>query len=210
MAKEVKAEQRSPEWYAARLGKATASRFHDVMARTRSGYAASRKNYMAELVTERLTNTVPENFTSSAMQWGIDNEPLARLEYELSTGNEVTETGFWLHDTFPAGASPDGFVGADGTIEIKCPNTATHIETLQTKRVPRQYVAQVQGQMWIADRQWCDFVSFDPRLPQNAQMIIVRVQRDNDFIKELEEELTQFLDEVEQQVNFVKNYKGEQ
>ena len=208
MAKEVKAEQRSPEWYAARLGKATASRFSDIMARTRSGYAASRKNYMAELVTERLTNTVPENYTSAAMVWGLENEPLARLEYELATDNEVTETGFWLHDTFPAGASPDGLVNDDGLIEIKVPNTATHIETLQTKKVPRQYVAQVQGQLWITDRQWCDFISFDPRLPQNAQMIIVRVQRDNEYIRELEEELTQFLDEVEQQVNFVTNYKG--
>lgn len=205
---EVKAEQRSPEWYAARLGKATASRFTDIMARTRSGYAASRKNYMAELVTERLTNQVPENFTSSAMQWGIDNEPLARLEYELATGNEVEETGFWLHDTLDAGASPDGFVNHDGILEIKCPNTATHIDTLESKKVPRQYFAQVQGQLWITGRQWCDFVSFDPRLPQNAQMIIIRVDRDHEYIKGLEEEVTKFLIEVTKQVNFVTNYKG--
>src|SRR5690606_19246603 len=151
----------------ARLGKATASRFSDIMARTRTGYSASRKNYMAELVTERLTNQVPENYVSNAMAWGIENEELARLEYTLTTGNETKTTGFWLHDELDAGASPDSFVNHDGLLEIKCPNTATHIETLESKRVPRQYFAQVQGQMWITGRKWTDFVSFDPRLPQN-------------------------------------------
>lgn len=208
MATEIKAEQRTPEWYAARLGKATASRFSDIMARTRTGYSASRKNYMAELVTERLTNQSSDSFTSSAMQWGIDNEPLARLEYELTTGNETKETGLWIHDTLDAGASPDGFVNSDGLLEIKCPNTATHIETLQTKKIPRQYIAQVQGQLWITNKKWCDFVSFDPRLPQNAQMVIIRAERDEGFIEELEQEIKQFLTEVKQQVKFVESYRG--
>lgn len=210
MAKLVLAEQRSPEWFEARLGKATASRFSDIMAKTRSGYAASRKNYMAELVTQRLTGAIPEPYSNTAMQWGTDNEPLARLAYELQTGNEVEETGLWVHDTLEAGASPDGFVNKDGVLEIKCPNTATHIETLELQQVPRQYLAQVQGQMWITDRKWCDFVSYDPRLPENAQMIIIRVERDEKYIEELETEVINFLKQVEEQVKFVKEYKGKQ
>ena len=208
MATLVKAEQRSPEWFSARLGKATASRFGDIMAKTRSGYSTSRKNYMAELVAQRLTGEIPEMYTSAAMEWGTNNEPLARLAYSLETGNDAEETGLWIHDIIPAGASPDGFVGDDGTLEIKCPNTATHIETLMTKRLPRQYEAQVQGQMWITEREWCDFVSFDPRLPENAQMIVIRVKRDEGFITLLEEEIIEFLKEVDKQVEFVKNYKG--
>lgn len=206
MATLVKAEQRTPQWFEARLGKATASRFGDIMAKTRNGYAASRKNYMAELVTQRLTETIPESFTSAAMQWGIDNEPLARLAYSLETGNDSEETGFWIHEKVSAGASPDGFVNDDGLLEIKCPNTATHIETLQNKQLPSQYKAQVQGQIWITGRKWCDFVSFDPRLPQNAQMIVIRVERDDEYIKELEEEVVKFLKEVDEQVEFVRSY----
>jgi putative phage-type endonuclease len=209
MATLVNAEQRSDEWFKARLGKATASRFNDVMARTRNGYGAQRKNYMAELVTQRLTGNIPETFTSAAMQWGTDNEPLARLAYQLETGNEATETGFWVHEIIPAGASPDGFVNDNGLLEIKCPNSATHLETLQKKELPYQYKAQVQGQLWITEKEWCDFVSFDPRLPENAQMIVIRVERDEDYIKQLEDELVTFLEEVDEQVEFVKNYKGE-
>lgn len=177
------------------------------MARTRTGYGAQRKNYMAELTIEILTDTPTESFTSAAMQWGTDNEPVARLAYSLQSGNAVEETGFWVDDDIGAGASPDGFVGKDGLIEIKCPNTATHIETLARKEVPYQYKAQVQGQMWITGRKWCDFVSFDPRLPENAQMIVIRVERDDKFIEMLEAEVRDFLAEVDEQVEFVQNYK---
>lgn len=203
----IEAEQRSPEWFAARLGKATGSRFADIMARTRSGYSTSRKNYAAELATEWLTNTPTENYTSAAMQWGTDYEPVARGQYELATGNDVVETGFWVHDSLDCGASPDGFIGDDGLIEIKCPNTATHIETLVKNKIPSQYYAQVQGQMWITDRKWCDFVSFDPRMPANARLKIVRVERDDVFIGDLEFEITDFLGEVAELVEFIKNYK---
>ncbi len=206
MPKVIEVEQRTPEWYQARLGKATASRFNDINARTRTGYAASRKNYAAELVTERLTGTAPEPFISAAMQWGIDNEPVALLNYSLQTGNEVEATSLWLHDSIDAGASPDGLVGSDGLVEIKCPNTATHVETLKTGQLPKQYIDQVMGQLWITERQWCDFISYDPRLPENAQMITVRIYRDEDYIKELEAEVTKFLAEVEQQVAFVMDY----
>ena len=203
----VKAEQRSTEWFEARLGKPTASKYGDIMARTRNGYGAQRKNYMAELVTQRLTGNIPEPYTNAAMQWGTDNEPLARLAYTLETGNDAEETGLWLHDIIPTGASPDGFVGDYGVLEIKCPNTATHIETLQSKNLPSQYKAQVQGQLWITERAWCDFVSFDPRLPENAQMIVIRIDRDEQYITELEKEIIQFLTEVDEQVDFVKNYR---
>ncbi len=203
----IQAEQRSPEWFAARLGVATGSRFGDIMATTRSGYSASRKNYAAELVTERLTGQSTETFTTAAMQWGTDNEPVARLQYELATGYTVEETGFWLHNDMAAGVSPDGIVDEDGLLEIKCPNTATHIETLQREKVPRQYEAQVQGQMWITGRKWCDFVSFDPRLPENAQMVIVRVERDPLYIANLETEPYEFLKEVDELQTFVEEYK---
>lgn len=206
MPKQVQAEQRTPEWYAARLGRATASRFTDVMATIRSGEAAQRRNYRAELLVERLTGQANDMYTSPAMQWGTDNEPLARLQYELETGNEVVETGFWQHDTLMAGASPDGLISETGLIEIKCPNTATHIETLKKREVPKQYVAQVQGQMWITGRTWCDFVSFDPRLPENTQLIIVRVERDEKYIKELADQVELFLQEVDNEIKFLESY----
>lgn len=207
MSKLILAEQRSDEWFAARLGRATGSRFGDIMARTRSGFAASRKNYRAQLVIERLTGVCDETFTTTAMQWGTETEPVARLQYMLTTGNDVEETGFWIHDELQAGASPDGLIGEDGLLEIKCPNTATHIDTLTYKKLPKQYEAQVQGQMWITGRQWCDFVSFDPRMPANAQMIIIRVDRNDEYIKELELEIANFTEEVEQLVEFVKEYQ---
>ena len=207
MATLIKAEQRTPEWFEARLGRPTASRFGDIMAKTRSGYSTSRKNYRAELVIQRLTQEIPENYQSSAMEWGVENEPLARLQYELASGNSVEDTSLWLHDEIEAGASPDGLIGKDGCLEIKCPNTATHLETLRSGRVPRQYFAQVQGQMWVTGRQWCDFVSFDPRLPQNAQLFITRVPKDDAYIKDLEYEIIEFLKEVEDEVAFVQSYE---
>lgn len=208
MPKLIKADQGTPEWHEARLGRATASRFSDIMAKTRSGYAASRKNYLAEVVIQRLTHQIPENYQSQAMLWGIETEPVARLQYLLETGNEVEETSLWLHDEIEAGASPDGLIGKDGVLEIKCPNSATHMETLHSGKVPTQYYAQVQGQMWITGRNWCDFVSFDPRMPENAQMIIIRVPKDEDYVDQLEEEIKDFLEEVEDELEFIKGYKA--
>jgi putative phage-type endonuclease len=203
----IDAPQRSDKWFEERLTRATASRFGDIMARTRSGYSTSRKNYAAEIAVYRLTGWRQPNFSSAAMQWGVDNEPVARLQYELTTGNTVEETGLWVHDEILAGASPDGFVDIDGCIEIKCPNTATHMETLLKHQLPFQYRYQVQGQMWITDRQWCDFVSFDPRLPDYAQMVVIRVERDDQLIADLESEIIDFLTEVEDQVWAVEKLK---
>lgn len=199
-------DQRTEDWFTARLGKATASRFKDVMLTIRSGEAAGRKNYRAELVAERLTGAKEEGFTSAPMQWGIEWEETARLRYELATGNIVEECGFFTHDTLQAGASPDGLVNHDGVLEIKCPNTATHIETLKTQRVPYQYYWQVVGQMWITGRQWCDFVSFDPRMPENAQYFCKRVDRMEEDIEKLEAAVRDFLLEVDQEEQFIKQY----
>lgn len=207
MPHQILAPQRSEEWFAERLKRATASRFGDVMATTKSGYSTSRKNYAAELVAYRLTGWREESYTNKFMQWGIDYEPVARLQYELSTGREVEETGLWVHDEIMAGASPDGFIGKDGCLEIKCPNTATHLETLLRQEVPYQYKYQVQGQMWITEKKWCDFVSFDPRLPDYAQMVIIRVDRDDVLIEKLQTEVLDFLEEVDSQIVLVEKLK---
>lgn len=191
--------QGSPEWFAARAGKATASRIADIIAKTKSGPSASRKNYAAQLVCERLTGTVEETFTSKEMAWGTEKEPEARAAYAFlyADGQEVTTAGFVDHPTIAmAGASPDGFVGTDGLIEVKCPNSATHIETLLGKSVPGKYVTQMQWQMACTGRAWCDFISYDPRLPDHLQLFVQRVPRDPKFIIELETEVSAFLREV--------------
>ena len=200
---EIKADQRTPEWYDARLGRATASKFNVIMSGTKY---AQYKNYVAEVVSERLTGTSPENYVSKEMQHGIDFEATARLKYELTTGNEAIECGFFQHTTMMAGASPDGLVGDDGVLEIKCPNTATHLLTLHTQTIPKQYYWQVVGQMWVTNRKWCDFISFDPRLPANAQLFITRIQRHEPDIEALTSAVDLFLGEVDHEENFVKSY----
>ncbi len=201
-------EQRTEEWFTIRLGKATGSRFKDVMTKVKYGESAAVKNYRAQLVSERLTGMKEEGFTTTAMQWGIDNEDTARLRYELHSGEIVDECGFFQHESLPAGASPDGLIGSDGLLEIKCPNTATHIETLKIQNVPKTYYWQVMGQLWITGRQWCDFVSFDPRMPENAQLFVKRVERDDEAIAELEESVRDFLIEVDREEQFIKQYNA--
>jgi putative phage-type endonuclease len=194
-------EQGSMEWKLQRLGKVTASRIADVVAKTRNGYGASRANYMAELAAEILTGTPAEGFTSKPMQWGLDHEPEAKTMYAFMTDREVTEAGFVQHPKLPmSGASPDGYVDADGLIEVKCPNTATHIETLLGAPIDAAYVKQMQWQMFCTGRQWCDWCSFDPRLPPALQLIVRRVPRDPAMIAELEIEVIQFLKELDTKV----------
>ena len=192
-------EQRTPEWFAERLGKITASRIADVVGKTKSGsYGAARKNYMAELLCQRLTGQQEEKFTSAAMQHGTDTEPAARAMYMLETGTDVTETGFIPHPTIAmSGASPDGLVGEDGLIEIKCPNTATHLEFLQSRKPKHEYLLQMQWQMACTGRQWCDFVSYDDRLPEKLAYRCIRIPRDDKLIAELEEEAVKFLTELD-------------
>ena len=203
-------EQRTEEWFAARLGKVTASRVADVMAKTKTGYSASRDNYMAQLVVERITGEKAESFTNAAMQWGTDQEPFARAAYEAATGQMVEDVAFVPHPTIDgAGASPDGLVGADGLCEIKCPNTSTMIDTLLKGAIPSKYVAQMQFQMACTGRVWCDYVSFDPRMPAKAQLFVKRLERDDEYIANMEGEINKFLSELDAKVQQLKQLIGE-
>ena len=166
-------EQRTEDWFKARAGKVTASRVADIIARTKSGYSASRDNYMAQLICERMTGTPAESFTNAAMQWGTEQEPFARAAYESAKDVLVEEVGFIPHPIIQnSGASPDGLVGEFGLVEIKCPNTSTHIQTLLDQKIPEKYITQMQWQMCCTDRRWCDFVSFDPRMAEGLQTFI--------------------------------------
>jgi putative phage-type endonuclease len=179
----------------------------DVIAKTKTGYSTSRDNYMAQLVVERLTFTKQESYTNAAMQWGTDTEPFARAAYEATQGVMVEEVGFVRHPSIEwAGASPDGLVGDDGCIEIKCPNTLTMIETLLSQKVPGKYFTQMQFQLACTGRKWCDYVVFDPRMPPKAQLFVTRIQRDDAYIAEIEAEIVKFLAEVQSQVNQLNKY----
>jgi putative phage-type endonuclease len=190
-------EQRTEEWFAARCGKVTASRVADVIAKTKTGYSTSRQNYLADLVVERLTGKPAATFSNAAMEWGVEQEPFARAAYECKTGVMVEQVGFIDHPTIAmSGASPDGYA-EDGLIEIKCPNTATHLDYILEGKPPQKYVTQMQWQMACTGRPWCDFVSYDPRLPENLQLLVIRVQRDDAYIAMLETEVTKFLAELD-------------
>lgn len=189
--------QGSTEWLMCRLGKVTASRIADLTSKTKTGYSASRANYAAQLLVERLTGQCQESYTNAAMQWGSETEPQAKSAYSFMTDNPVIDIGFVDHPKIDmTGASPDGLVGDDGLIEIKCPNSSTHIENLLGDNVDGKYIKQMQWQMACTGKLWCDFVSFDPRMPVNLQLKIVRIERDNNFIAELEKEVILFLKEI--------------
>ena len=194
-------EQRTDDWFAARLGKVTASRVADVIAKTKTGYGAGRANYMADLVVERLTGQKASSFSNAAMEWGTEQEPYARAAYAAKTGILVEEVGFIDHPTVAmSGASPDGFA-EEGLIEVKCPNTATHLEYVLAELPPLKYFTQMQWQMACTNRPWCDFVSFDPRLPERLQLLVIRVPRDDDYIAILETEVKKFLAELDDNLN---------
>ena len=196
--------QGSPEWFAIRLGKVTASRVADVTAKTKSGYSTSRANYAAQLVAEILTGTPQETYSNAAMQWGTEKEPDARAAYEWRMDVEVAQVGFVIHPTIEqSGCSPDGIL-LDGMVEIKCPNTATHIDTLLGQNVAGKYITQIQWQMACTNRKWCDFVSFDPRMPEAMRLFVKRVERDDAMIAELEKEIRTFLAEVNTTVSRLK------
>lgn len=192
------AEQRSAEWFAIRCGRVTASRIADVCAKTRTGWGASRLNYRAELVAERLTRSPAARYVSAEMQRGIELEPDALAAYEWTTDVTVARVGFVEHPEIAmAGCSPDGLVGDDGLVEVKVPNTSTHIDTLLGAPIPDKYIKQVMFQMACTGRLWCDWVSFDPRLPESMQLFIKRVERDEEMIADLEKEVRVFLGEVD-------------
>lgn len=201
--------QGSAEWHAVRIGKVTASRVADVVAKTKAGWGASRANYMAELIAERLTGEAAERFTNAAMNWGTEKEPDARAAYEFFRDASVTEIGFVAHPTIGmTGASPDGLVADDGMVEIKCPNTATHLDTLLTQAVPAKYNTQMQWQMACTGRKWCDFASYDPRLPESMSLFVKRVERDDKMIFDLEKDVSSFLAELDEKLSKLDGIYG--
>ena len=190
--------QGSDEWKAVRCGKVTASRVADVTAKTKTGWGASRANYLAELIAERMTDIPADSYTNAAMQWGVDHEAEARDAYQFYAEADVEQVAFVEHPTIGmTGASPDGLVGDAGLVEIKCPNTATHIETLLGQSIPAKYVTQMQWQMACTGRKWCDFASFDPRMPEALRLFVKRLDRDDVLIASLESSVGDFLVEVD-------------
>ena len=203
--------QGSEEWKLAKCGWVGASRVADIIAKTKSGYSASRSKYMGQLIAERLTGKPMESYTSASMEWGTQTEDNARKLYSFMTDREVVTTGFERHPTIVmAGASPDGLIGSDGLLEIKCPDSHTHIDTLLGQSVPGKYVTQMQFQMAVTRRTWCDFVSHDPRLPESMQLWIKRVERDDEMIAELESEVRSFLAELDAKLDLLCKKYGAQ
>lgn len=203
-------QQLSPEWFQERLGKVTASRVADLMARTKSGWAASRANYMADLIAERLTGQTTENYTNAAMQWGQDHEQEARDAYSFYTEQDIDPAGFVPHPTIEGfGCSPDGLIGTSGLIEIKCPMTKAHIETLTSGEIPSQYELQMQSQLACTGREWVDFVSFDPRLPERLKLFTKKLYRSEPIIEEIEKAVRQFLAELESKIAALEDLHGE-
>jgi len=192
-------QQGSTEWLQARAGRVTASRISDVLAKIKSGEAAARRDYRAQICAEILTGRPQEDgFQNAEMLWGLEMEPLARSAYELAKGVLVEQPGFVLHPTIDrAGASPDGVAGKIG-LEIKCPKTATHLQYLLDGGVPAKYEPQMLWQLACMEAEACDFVSFDPRLPQHLQLFVVRFQRDEKRILEITAEVGVFLKEVDE------------
>lgn len=192
-------EQQTPEWLQMRVGIVTASRMSDVMAKLKrkDGEAAARANYKKEIVYEILTGRAFDTYVSPAMEWGIENEPLAKAAYEHANGIEVLDGGFFLHDEISKfGASPDGLVESDGLLEIKCPTSAVHLDTLMSKEIPDAYTWQMLAEIECSGRKWCDFVSFDPRMPKHLRLFQKRLERDEEKIKQMRDEICTFLLEV--------------
>lgn len=199
-------EQGTLEWHELRRGKVTASRVADILAKTKTGPSASRQNYLIELALQRVTKTIEESYTNAAMEWGTQTEPQARVAYEVKTGNFVDQVAFIDHPTIAGfGCSPDGIVGDSGLIEIKCPNSATHWSYIKSNEPPNKYFIQMQAQMAVTGAKWCDFVSFDPRMPERSQLLIVHVPRDAEYIMYMEAEIKNFLNEVEAEVKLMES-----
>lgn len=197
--------QQTEEWFKARLGKVTASRVSDVIAKTKSGYSTSRAKYMTQLIIERITGERAESYSNAAMEWGIEQEAFARAAYEAHANVLVDQCGSFDHPSIPmSSASPDGLVEQDGLVEIKNPMSHTHLETLLTKTVSGDYVTQMQWQMACTGKKWCDFVSYDSRMPEHLRLFVKRIERDDETIAELEKEVSKFLNELEDKVNKLK------
>jgi hypothetical protein len=194
----IMCEQRSDEWRLIRAGKVTASRISDVLAEIKKGEAAVRRNYKAEIIAEILTGLPAENYISKEMQWGIDNEPFAQAAYEIAKDVTVDNVGFAIHPQIARfGASPDGLVSDIGMAQFKCPNTSTHLDYILAGEVPTEYQPQMLAEMCCTGREWSDFVSFDPRLPERFQLFVRRFYRHEGRIREMEVKVQRFLGEVD-------------
>ncbi len=203
--------QGSVEWLHARAGSLGASQVALALAKTKSGWGASRANIMATMIAERLTGSPAESFSNAAMIWGIETEPQARIAYQFYTSELVTEVGLVKHPNISGThASPDGLVGSAGLLELKAPNTATHLDTLLSDKVPKKYVTQMMWQMACCERSWCDFASFDPRLPENMRLWVKRIERDDKLIADLEKDVTDFLRELGDKVTALTKKYGTQ
>lgn len=199
-------EQGSPEWFAQRCGKLTASCIADAVARTKAGWGASRANLMSRLIVERLTGQTAPAYTSPEMTWGTEHEQEAKDAYAFTRDVDVVQAGFVAHPQIPdSGASPDGYVGSDGLLEAKCPNTATHIAALLGEPVPMRHYLQMQWQMECTGRAWCDYVSYDPRLPLAMRLHIVRVPRDERRLDALRIEVRDFLRELQAKLDQLRS-----
>ena len=199
------AEQGTDAWKLEKLGHVSAGSVSDILAKGKGGESKMRDSYKWRIITERMTGLIQESFSNDSMLWGVETEAEARMTYELIYGVTVDQTGFVKHPTLQwVGASPDGMIGTDGLIEIKCPHTKTHLQTLKSSEAPKVYYSQMQMQMWTMNRQWCDFVSYDPRLPHNIQFFCKRVDRDDEYISNMEIEVLKFLAEVEEEVSLFK------
>ena len=191
-------KQQTPEWFAARLGKATGSRISDIVSKTKTGYGSSREDYLFQLVVERLTGVNTVSYSSPAMQWGVEQEEYARSAYEAHMGVLVDQVGSIDHPRIAmSSASPDGLIGDDGMVEIKCPMTKNHLNMFLGQSIAKSYMDQMMWQMAVTGRKWVDYVSFDPRCPAGLQLFIQTIERDNEYIAALEFEVVKFLDEVE-------------
>ena len=198
--------QGTPEWHQLRLGKVTASRVADILAKTKTGVSASRGNYLVELAIQRVTGQIEESYTNAAMAWGTETEPKARMAYEVFNDVLVEQVPFVDHPTIKGfGASPDGLVNLNGLCEIKCPNSATHWSYLKSSEPPNKYFIQMQAQIACTQRDWNDFISFDPRMPEKSQLFVKRVFRDDKFIGIMEDEVKKFLEEVERETELMLN-----
>lgn len=204
-------EQRSDEWYSARCGSLGASQITDAISKSKDGKTpgSTSNNIKARLVVERLTGVPADSYSNKSMEWGVENEDAARLAYEAHTGDLVSEAGLFRHpDIEGSHASPDGLVGDDGLVEIKCPNSTTHIETLKTDKIPTKYMNQMYWQMRCTGRKWCDFVSYDPRMPENLALYVRRIEYDDERIRSLESDVRTFLKGVSDDVEALQAMDG--
>lgn len=206
----IDCEQRSEMWFAARVGRLTGTAAGDMMTTIKTGEAAARRNLRVRLALENITGVSQENeFQSAAMQRGIDLEPVALAHYEAMAGDLVERVGFLACDEIAAGCSLDGFVnGRNGIVETKCPNSATHLEYLKSRKIPRDYYWQCLHNVWVSGAEWCDFVSFDDRFPEELQYLCVRLEPTALELTAYDESARKFLAEVTAEVEGIKGLRA--